>query len=259
MEFVIIPTKVLISDKLSDKAKIVYFLLNKYAYDKITCYPSIQTMKEELDVTKITISRALEELRKYGLIKVYREATFSHNNYIIIPVEWLDFKEVGEEEYYIENKEEYSNLCEKIKLYYEEYGIEITSKKKKKGNRKVKTPQDIINEIDGKIVEGEVLTIGDYAKYMFKRVYEEYGQVISYSGVKVNSIFKKLFEGKDKDEVLLIIDCFVEMYEANFKREGFEMPLPQYLGVTWIYNKVINRVNAKKRDMTEVEELDITF
>ena len=58
---------------LSHRAKTVYMYLKDRADDKGTCWPAIKTIAAELDVSRSTVKRALDELCQSGwLVKESR-------------------------------------------------------------------------------------------------------------------------------------------------------------------------------------------
>jgi hypothetical protein len=61
------------NDKISRDAKSVYALLQSYTGDDGICFPSQETMAQNLSCTRMSIIRWVEELEKAGLVKVYRD------------------------------------------------------------------------------------------------------------------------------------------------------------------------------------------
>ena len=61
--------------KISIQAKALYALLCSYTGDHEFCWPSQETLSEDLSTSKRTISRLLNELEKNNLIK--REKMFT--------------------------------------------------------------------------------------------------------------------------------------------------------------------------------------
>lgn len=64
---------------ISVYAKCVYTLLRTYTGDKVSCFPSLNTICEDLSVSKNTIIKAIKELESINLIAVKRSKKMDKN------------------------------------------------------------------------------------------------------------------------------------------------------------------------------------
>ena len=55
--------------ELSHRAKAVYIYLKDHANKQGTCWPGINTIAEELSLSRSTVKRALDNLAKAGLVE----------------------------------------------------------------------------------------------------------------------------------------------------------------------------------------------
>ncbi len=67
--FGIVNREVILSPDLSIKAKALYSVLACYANKERTCFPSISTLSNDLNVSESTIKRLIKELKTKNLIK----------------------------------------------------------------------------------------------------------------------------------------------------------------------------------------------
>ncbi|MAO23958.1 MAG: hypothetical protein CMJ25_24680 [Phycisphaerae bacterium] len=67
--FGIVSREVILSPDLSIKAKALYSVLACYANKERTCFPSISTLSNDLNVSESTIKRLIKELKTKNLIK----------------------------------------------------------------------------------------------------------------------------------------------------------------------------------------------
>lgn len=82
--FAQVPRPVLRAKGLSLKAKVVYIALLDYAWKDDRCFPGHQTLADDLDTSRITIIRALDELRRYQLIDWKRQGLNKPNIYYLL-------------------------------------------------------------------------------------------------------------------------------------------------------------------------------
>ncbi|MGL5460741.1 MAG: helix-turn-helix domain-containing protein [Cetobacterium sp.] len=249
---VIIPINLMLDNELEDKAKILYTILLDESYGVYNCTISQNKIAEKLNVTDRTIRNALNSLVKKGLILTL--SRFKQvNKYIIMPYEW-----VGKYTK-VEDEEEFNKILKEVQDYFNN---ELNPQVKKRTSR-IKTTEDIIKDIDNKIENNKELSITDYCKYFYKKAYEKYGIITKYSGVKYNSIMKRIMEGRTPQEVLQIIDTYITIYENRFKKEGFENPTIEGLGTTWIFNIVVDiarrHINTTVNNGDIEEDVDYTF
>jgi len=82
--FTQVPNVILRTKKLMPQAKLLYSLLLSYAWDKKYCWPVMDTLIEEMQLSRNIISGYLTGLKKLGLISVTRSNSVpSHNIYEI--------------------------------------------------------------------------------------------------------------------------------------------------------------------------------
>lgn len=67
--FGIVNREVILSPDISIKAKALYSVLACYANKERTCFPSISTLSNDLNVSESTIKRLIKELKTKNLIK----------------------------------------------------------------------------------------------------------------------------------------------------------------------------------------------
>lgn len=225
---IILPIELFKDDNISSAAKILYANLMGMAEEINFIQMGLVGISEKLGIAPRTVIRNTNELISLGLLVRYRDNFRDINNYIIIP---YDIKESGIE---IENKEQFDLLLLKIKDY-----IDVSIKGKKKSRASAKTSIEIIQNIDEKLSSNNKLNLYDYGAYFFKLNFEKNGYVTKFKGAKYLAILKRLSDGRSEEDVLRIIRVFISIYDDKFKKDGFETPIIEYLGTTWILNKVI--------------------
>lgn len=83
------PLEILINDKLSDKEKIILFMIIYLSKDKGYCFATNNYFSNILNVTVVSISRIINSLKKKNYIKVnmnYRSNSKEIENRQIIPL-----------------------------------------------------------------------------------------------------------------------------------------------------------------------------
>ncbi len=90
---------IMISSEISVYAKAVYALLVSYAGNNATCYPSINKMCTNLKISKPTIIKSIDELKKCNLVIVQKTITKNgdYGNNIYEPLYLVDDVEVVNE------------------------------------------------------------------------------------------------------------------------------------------------------------------
>lgn len=86
--FGIIPKRVMKDPNLSLQAKGIYAYLCSYAGNKDTAFPSVKLITHELNMSKDTFYKYLNELKETGYIEVFKErdeGKFSKNIYKLLP------------------------------------------------------------------------------------------------------------------------------------------------------------------------------
>jgi predicted transcriptional regulator len=82
--FAQVPRLVLRAKGLSTSAKLVYAMLLDYAWQNNNCYPGQERLAEDLDISRRTVIRALDELSSYKLIAIKRQGLQKPNIYYIL-------------------------------------------------------------------------------------------------------------------------------------------------------------------------------
>lgn len=82
--FVQVPTMILRSSRISPFAKLLFSVLLSYAWQENLCFPSMETLVNDLGVKRQAISRYLRELEKAGLIRTERRKTVPSSNIYFI-------------------------------------------------------------------------------------------------------------------------------------------------------------------------------
>lgn len=84
--------EIMTSDAVSALSKALYALLVSYAGDNATCYPSINTICKNLGLSKPTIIKSINELKKEKLIAVQKTITKSgdYGNNVYEPLYLID-------------------------------------------------------------------------------------------------------------------------------------------------------------------------
>lgn len=87
---------IMISSSVSAFSKVVYALLVSYAGDNTTCFPSINTMCRNLQLSKPTIIKAITELKKENLVIVQKTVTKNgdYGNNVYEPLYLIEETEV---------------------------------------------------------------------------------------------------------------------------------------------------------------------
>lgn len=110
-------------------AKGIYCYLNSFAGSKGVCYPSLELIRLEMNLSKNTLNKYIKELKETGLIKVYRmqneENNLLSNNIYEIALTYSTIEK---------NKKEYSDL------------VSIPSVKNKSTNS-IPQKRDILQEL----------------------------------------------------------------------------------------------------------------
>lgn len=203
---------------LSSTAKIVYMTLQSYAYDNIHCYPTLETISEDLGgLTRPTLVKAVQELKAFGLIKTTKYPLHNKTIYILLPLEWVgnltvegDIIPVPETEQEFDYKD-LNNIITQIKQFYagnlETPTISATSRPKK-------TPYQTMLE---KLEQGDKnLTIKELIEYL-KYIYEKNSDkklIIPHRNNKAEKIITEL-----RRELGEHITDFLEIVGKNFDKD----------------------------------------
>lgn len=267
----IIDNSIVLTNAISANAKNLYLNLLNFAHDSVTCYPTHNYIAEKLNISSRTVIRYMAELYKYGLLKVYREdgKLKANNNYIIVPVEWVDFETTYTEEDYVLNLAEYEALKSKILDFYETEGEKIIANstpvieepKKAKQPRVVKTLDVRYEEVMEKTKKNSEYkyNASDCCVIFAKYLQDTKGLQCSISNARNNSIMKKNLVGASNSDIELVIKTFIDIYDTTFKSEKYPTPEINSLGVSWVLNKVVSIVAQKKKYEIAQTDTDICY
>jgi DNA-binding transcriptional regulator YhcF (GntR family) len=249
-DIAVLPRKVLNSKHLNDREKIVYLLILDYSRDNVIAFPSIEKLADQLDVSESTITRATKSLRERGFIRVYRRHWKAVNNYILVPLEWVDEQFVESEEQYIDQEDAYNSYVDEIKdFYHRKAGVTEFAKSG------IEQIEEKIEEENYDFDAKDLVMI--FVKYM--KDIKDIAYSVSWGRDKklMNDIFIKeqCIDGKD---ALDIIKKFIKVYDDEFKRKGYEYPEIRWLKVEWIFTKVVKLLllEEKAKDSGEWLESD---
>lgn len=113
-------------------AKAIYSYLNSFAGSKGICYPSLDLIRLEMNLSKNTLNKYMKELKEIGLIKVYRlqneDNNLLSNNIYEIALSYSTIEK---------NKKEYSSVK----------NIPLNKKSKNKSTNSIPQQKDIIQEL----------------------------------------------------------------------------------------------------------------
>lgn len=255
--------KLLLDDKIIDSAITpqalkLYLKLVSMSGDKGTCFPTQEHLAEKLNLTSRSIRIYINELKEWGLIKVYRDRSIKKavNHYAVIPVEWVDMKnKIKGTEADIKNLEDFETLVEDIANYYkEEFSliskIEETIDEKSSLNER-------LEEIKNKKINNKKLSSKDFVVIFAGAMKEKYPRSsINVNSQKNSEIIKNCLMSIDGfiDEE---IENFLKFYVENYSRLGLDKINKNYtkpnlngLKKDWLFNKVVeaydnSRVNIE--------------
>ena len=223
---------------LSDSAKMLYIVLKGLAEDLNFIQISEAELSRLRDTSDRTVRRGLVELEENGLIAKYRRTLKDIQIYVIIPYEIRKVITLNTEN-------EFEELLREITSFIDgEYSPVVTA------NVPTQSVQAEEREFNAR----------DYCKYFAEQVRKKKGYEINIGNPQVMSIMRRVTKDKPKEDNLLMIDTFIDIYDLRFKKPGFEYPTVQSFGASWIYNIVLGVAMERKREMESQEEiLDIEF
>ena len=87
MGFAMIPTQVLMDERLSRSCLIVFWVLTVHMFrGKKFCFPSIPTIGKEAHSSRPTVIKAIKELEQYGYLDVERTSAGVSKYYLKVLV-----------------------------------------------------------------------------------------------------------------------------------------------------------------------------
>lgn len=244
-DLMIVPTKLLELNVVSHQAKVLYLHMLSFAYDNVTCYPSLETLAKRMACSDRTIMRYSDELRKYGLIKYVRGYNRQSSRYVLIPMEWVEEKEVPEEEQDL-TPTEFERLTKKIKKFYEEQGKKLTTKNKSKTSRVVMTREALIGKLKEDLKNPDYkLTQGDYAYYFAWKLQEIRGELYDPKSAKDKGrsdfiALKQMFIDNNLSQELnlKIIEVYIATFKELHESEKFPRPYVKLLRPAFVFNQI---------------------
>jgi len=71
--FAMLPTRLLLDDKLSKSSLLVFWVLTVHVFKgKLSCFPSLQTISDESHCSMPTAIKSIKELEKFGYLEIER-------------------------------------------------------------------------------------------------------------------------------------------------------------------------------------------
>jgi hypothetical protein len=215
---------VMISDRLSINAKALYGLMSSYAGDKKSCFPTQETMSNNLGCSIPTIKRALKELVDNCLIekeKLYKDNRMKNQNkyYLTIPG-WLiegswvnhrgvtgDTSQQVTDDTYKNNTLNNNNKTKSIESSIEHSNIE----NKKTKSKSVDIQEDLnIKRVKSKFKETE--------KIIYDEMKKRNASVIWHGG-KYGIAIKRMLKSCDDD--IDLIKQKIKLFNTKMSKDKF--------------------------------------
>ena len=235
-ELMLVPKKLLLMGDISPSAKVLYLHILSYAYDQVTCYPSVNTLADCMECSERAVSRYLQELKIYGLIKYVRGYNGKSNRYIIVPIEWVDGERVNEADYDL-TESEFMEYASKVKEFYSD-----KAKPKKNGGKRGGSGNrtKIIKELLEHLKDPNYkLKIGDVAYYFSYKLQEKKDYVYSPKQadfIMLADVFK--LDSMSRELALEIIDIYIDNYDSMYKTDKYKYPLLTHLKFSSVFNSM---------------------
>lgn len=262
--YAILPRVIRKNTKLSNGAKLCYMAIVDYSFSSGFCFPSQDTIAEDMNVNRFTVSVLIRELREFGLVRVLQNYQAS-NTYVIVPVGrvdnlWRDeYIEVDREVQYI-TREQFDALVNEFKSFYSTMNEIAKDKKKKKSDTfadRVAKYNLLILEERYEEMKSADMCVGFALK--FKDVFNE-DYVVNWrtDSQTINMmLLKKGITGKDAIDIL---ERFVSAYQSNFYSAEYPRPRIAYLKVDWIFRKLLGLTiaeNESAQQQRRVDEMEV--
>lgn len=253
-KFQLVPQSILEMKDLSDRGFRVYCKLRKFAFDNITCFPSVQLIAKESGKSVDTVKRATKELRELGLIRVYKKEDAKNNIYIFVPIEWIPTEKVTESSQYIDSEQDYQDYVQAIREHYESLGeacifakAEKVIAKTKKGTSHVSALKNVKTKIekgDFTFTDRELCVLFEYAQKELREHSCNINWGRDMSAIKTAFGIKEQY-GELEARMIL---TYVGMYDNVFKASKYPHPTLWGLSREWIFNKVKPLVEKDMRE-----------
>lgn len=237
MAYTITSMEMFLDNNLSDRAKVLYTVMQGLADEGHSIRISEKELAEKFSVTDRTVRDTLSKLEDYGLIAKYKEGFKQVIVYAIIPYEMR--KKV-----ILESKEEMYILLDEIREYVDKK-IGRIQEDKKPAEEEEKPAEEVKN----------TNTPYYFAEYFREKAEKHYG-VVSNIGAKQLQMMRRVSKGRTSGEMLELIDIFFMVYEDKYKKIGFEYPTISSFCATWIFNNLVVIYNQMERArMSRDEEM----
>lgn len=249
----VVDTNICDTHVLSDKSKMLYLnLLSLSIQSNRDFYPSIIWIAQKLNKSERTLQREMSELKKYGLIRIYRDRKLkSNNNYIIVPLEWVDFVNTYDDSYtYIETLEEFEQVKADIRAFYEsecesdvrDEDVVVKAVKSKTKKKTIKPLEVKLKELEDKITKNPNYQYNGYdCCLLFNKYLKKHKPHLSISTTNAfnNSVMKEVFEELDREDVEFVLETFIRDYE-KINPDAIKYPIPEIkqFKSNWLRNKI---------------------
>lgn len=263
--YAIMPRIVRKDTRLSNGSKMAYMAIIDYSFCNMHCYPSLETLAEDLGVNKFSVSVLIRELREFGLIKSVQRHMDS-NIYIVVPLDrvdnlWRDeFIKVPREQQYI-SMETFKEMVNDFKNFYKN----IVDAAAEKATKVVKdTFPARVAQYERKVAEegyselkANDLCIAFCLKY--KEVFNE-DYAVNWRTDSTTIKLMLLNKGITGQNAVNVINKFIEVYMEQFYRENYPRPRIAYLKVDWIFTKLLKLTVAEESiddQARRISEMDV--
>lgn len=269
-DYAVVPRIIRKLENISNGAKLCYVTLVDYAYNDVFAFPSQETLARELGRTVRMVRNYLQELREFGLIKVYTPPMVSGgrgnidsstNHYILMPLEDVAnlrdrlTAKIPLDAQYV-TQEEFNELIARNTAFF--------------ADGKIAARRDSYDASVKKVEEAQAS--GDFSKLsardycvafaeLYKITYGE-GYAICWRTDSTAIKLVLLDRGIEGDGCLTVFKQFLKMYPTTFYSEKYKKPRISHLKVDWILSKVLTavldaeRIEEESRAAEGVEVID---
>lgn len=228
---------------LSDSAKLMYLAIVDYSYNNTHCFPSQETLAEELGISVRWAKKQLQELREFGLIKVCQRAG-SSNVYVLTPLGMVenlkreDVIPVPEEEQFIP-EDKLEKLLKKNADFMEAQGAIVGRARKTKEQHWSARVDSYLK----KLADGKELNEYDLCVAFALRYEQRYGKRYAVNWRADSDVIhaQLLSAGITGNEAIMVLETFVDMYDETFRSPDYPVPRIVQLKLDWIYQRVLKR------------------
>lgn len=256
--YTIVSNLILNSSNLSDGTLRIYLQLNQFAFDNLSCFPSVEKMAQLSGKCTLSIKRATKELRELGLIKIFVRPNRG-NEYLLIPPEWVadrlngEYQNVSEEEQYIKTLDEFMDLRDKVMEYYNS----VPTPEKRVQKKRVTAKDTMLEKISSGRTDLNANELMAYAEHVYmettgKKMDNDYR-----SGRDIKEV-KELLDSCGSEYAMLFIRKFAESYDELFGMGSYSTPSLRMIGWARVFNAVKKLTD---RALNSVEDVvsDVVF